>query len=85
MIGCQMSWLLYVIVQPKSVLKNRKCDFDSILDEDEGLLSDPTDDLQPSDAELSLEANVSIAIFLLKSADYTRTDHQYVSYQIFCH
>ncbi|KAI6677881.1 hypothetical protein NL676_038677 [Syzygium grande] len=42
---------------PKSVLKNRKFDFDSILDEDEGLLSDPTDDLQPSDAELSLEAN----------------------------
>lgn len=54
-----------MILQPKSVLKSRKFDFDAILDEDEGLLSDPTDDLQPSNAELSLEANVSIAIFLL--------------------
>ncbi|XP_030525130.1 la-related protein 6C [Rhodamnia argentea] len=42
---------------PKSVLKSRKSEFDAILDEEEGLLYDPTDDLQPSNAELSLEAN----------------------------
>ncbi|KAL3730584.1 hypothetical protein ACJRO7_027584 [Eucalyptus globulus] len=42
---------------PKSVLKNRKFDFDTILDEEEGLLSDPTDDLHPSNSELCLEAN----------------------------
>lgn len=80
-----MSWLSHVIVQPKSVLKSRKSEFDAILDEEEGLLSDPTDDLQPSNAELSLEADVSIAIFLLKSADNLWTNHQYVSYKIFCH
>ena len=50
-------------MQPKSVLKTRKPEFDGILDEDDSPFTENSDDSsQPNNAE-STENNVSINLF----------------------
>lgn len=48
-------------MQPKSVLKNRKSEFDGYLDEDETLHSETAEDSShPNNTELFVETNVSV-------------------------
>lgn len=48
-------------MQPKSVLKNRKSEFDGYLDDDENLHSETAEDSShPNNTELCVESNVSV-------------------------
>ena len=52
-------------MQPKSVLKNRKSEFDGIIDEGDSPLTENSEDSsQPNNAE-SIENNVSITISII--------------------
>lgn len=62
-------------MQPKSVLKTRKSEFDSILDDDETpVANSPEDASQPSNMDFVAESNVSLGFdvcFLLSSSIYS--------------
>lgn len=52
-------------MQPKSVLKTRKSEFDGILDEDDSLLNETSDDSsQPNNTAESTENNVSTSKYV---------------------
>lgn len=46
-------------MQPKSVLKSRRSEFDCFLDDEDAL--DSADDFHPNDPEIALESNVSLS------------------------
>lgn len=63
------------VVQPKSVLKNRKSDFDGILDDDESPAPDsPEDSSQPNNIDLGIESNVNL---------YLDTTHIIISFNCY--
>jgi len=65
-------------VQPKSVLKNRKSEFDGYLDDDENLHSETAEDSShPNNTELCVESNVSAIAYYRKHIVYFHFKHAY--------
>ena len=65
-------------MQPKSVLKNRKSEFDVYLDDDENLHSETAEDSShPNNTELCVESNVSVIAYHRKHMVYFNFKHAY--------